>query len=91
MEANFNEIQNFLESKRFRFAKSMPQIPHSYIVRKHITEQDMFDLTIQYIRDNGYEEGFGNTVYTYLEIGNHKYWTMGAPVDETIIINRAKI
>ena len=27
----------------------------------------------------------------YLYIDDYKYWTMGAPVEETIIMNRAKV
>lgn len=29
--------------------------------------------------------------HPYLYIDDYKYWTMGAPVEETIIINRAKV
>jgi hypothetical protein len=31
------------------------------------------------------------TTYTYRNIDDYKYWTMGAPLSQTILINRAKI
>jgi hypothetical protein len=31
----------------------------------------------------------GQTTYTYLNIDGQRYWTMGAPLEATVIINRA--
>ena len=34
---------------------------------------------------------WGKYNFPYLIIDGWKYWTMGAPIEETIIINRAEI
>jgi len=39
----------------------------------------------------GYHQKWGKTTYTYLDIDGWQYWTMGAPLDKTILINRAAI
>jgi hypothetical protein len=43
------------------------------------------------IRANGYRNLFEGRWYTQLDSGEHTYWTMGAPVDETILIDRKRI
>jgi hypothetical protein len=72
----------------WRFAKTMPDIPHEYTVRGQ-TPDDEFDDFVLLIRRIGYERRFGKTTYTYLNIDGSRYWTMGAPLAETTIINRA--
>jgi hypothetical protein len=42
-------------------------------------------------REHGVEEQWGKYNFPYLYIDDYKYWTMGAPIEETIIINRARI
>jgi hypothetical protein len=39
----------------------------------------------------GVKEHWGKYFNPYLYIDDYKYWTMGAPVEETIIMNRAKV
>jgi len=68
----------------------MQKIPHYYTLREHWNDAD-FVSAVQYIRDHGYQAKFGKTTYTYLNVNNYKYWTMGAPLDQTILINRAAI
>jgi hypothetical protein len=46
-----------------------------------------------HIRRHGYRARFGRVFYTYLDWPVdgvlHQFWTMGASLEETIIINRA--
>lgn len=46
---------------------------------------------VQFIRAHGYQNLFERRWYTQLDIGEHTYWTMGAPVEETILINRKRL
>ena len=87
----------FIEQAPWRFARTMPHIPHWYSVRGQ-TPEDEFEACIRYIREHGYEATYrgpmnaGRAFRTsYLAIGSWKYWTMGASVEETTIINRAAI
>jgi hypothetical protein len=40
------------------------------------------------IRRHGYDADFEGRTYTYLDIDDHSYWSMGAPLEETVVINR---
>jgi hypothetical protein len=44
---------------------------------------------VNYIQRVGYEQRFIGRVWTYYDVGVHQYWTMGSPVPETTLINRA--
>jgi hypothetical protein len=73
------------------YAKTMPQCPHHYTLRKHWTSPHDFEAVVQYIRDYGYPEKFYSKRFIRFDINNRKYWSMGAPLPATILINRADI
>ena len=87
-------VKLFLESEAdFTFAKTMANIPHSWICRKDY-EDTKFLKVMKFIRDNGYAEEFYNKEYIYYNINKHKYWVMTDNLgfdDSTAIINRAEI
>jgi hypothetical protein len=86
------EIKYYIQSVRWKFASSMPQIPHEYTLKEWNPAQiDTFNAFVVHIRENGYKELFYGKAMTYFDVDDHKYWTMGAPLEETILINRAKI
>jgi hypothetical protein len=83
----------FLITAKFTFAKTMRNIPHSWICRKDF-DSDLFVEVMQYIIENGKNSYFFSKEYTYLHIGEYKYWIMTDEKgfdDPTAIINRAKI
>ena len=45
---------------------------------------------VGHIRANGYEGKFYRMSFTYYDDGGLVYWTMGAPVEETTIVNRCR-
>ena len=67
----------------------MPKWPHEYIVRNQVDEERFVEL-VQHIRSFGYEGRFYSKSITYFDFDEMTYWTMGAPIEETIIINRCK-
>lgn len=83
------EIEDFVESVEWTFAKTMPEWPHEYIVRKNVTEKAFLTLA-SFIRTHGHEGPFYDKTYIYFEENGLVYWTMGAPLEETIIINRCE-
>ncbi len=88
---SFDEAAGALLNAPFQYAKTMPEFPHHYTLRKKwASEQDFWDV-VQFIRDNGYREKWGGRWYTYLDINGQRYWTMGAGLQATILINRAEI
>ena len=74
---------------RWTFAKTMPEWPREYIVRERVDEE-LFVQLVVHIRTNGYEGKFYRRDITYCDDGGLTYWTMGAPIEETIIINRCR-
>lgn len=67
----------------------MPEWPHEYIVKDKV-DQNLFVELVTHIREFGYLGLYYQTKLTYFEEDGLVYWTMGAPIEETIIINRCK-
>jgi hypothetical protein len=44
---------------------------------------------VVYIREHGYEDTFGKRKFKYLDVGPFRFWTMGNPLDDTTVLNRA--
>ena len=84
-------IAGLFEAHPWVFAKTMPENPHEYTLRKRWKSQEDFDWAVQFIRQNGYSARFGKYRYKYLDVGGHSYWTMGWPVAKTILINRVPV
>ena len=82
-------LREFIDSSHWTFAKTMPEWPHEYIVRERVDEE-LFVQLVRHIRANGYEGKFYRKSITYFVEGGMVYWTMGAPLEETIIINRCR-
>jgi len=83
-------ITIFIAKEKWTFAKTMPQWPHWYVVRGNC-DDDTFAKFVSFIYSNGQVRGWHDRKFTYLDIDDFTYWTMGNPVDETTIINRALI
>ena len=82
-------LREFISAVKWTFAKTMPRWPHEYIVRERVDE-NLFVQLVRYIRANGYQGNFYKKDITYYDDDGRVYWTMGAPIEETIIINRCK-
>ena len=67
----------------------MPEWPHEYIVRARVDEK-LFKQLVRHIRTNGCEAPFYDEKYIFFEEGGMLYWTMGAPVNETTVINSCR-
>ena len=81
------DSRDFVDSETWTYAKTMPEWPHEYIVRERVDE-DLFVQLVEHIRAHGYEGTFYRRKITYFDEDGLTYWTMGAPVEETTIINR---
>jgi len=88
------QVESFLsKDAKFTFAKTMSNIPHSWIVRNRFPDSEFLEV-MNFIKDNGYAEKFYTKEYIYYNIGEHKYWVMTDKKgfnDPTAIINRARI
>jgi hypothetical protein len=84
-----NVLQVFIDHTQWTFAKTIPEWPHEYIVRSRVDDV-LFEQLFCHIREHGYEGKFYQKTIIYYDDRGMIYWTMGAPLDETIIINRCK-
>ncbi len=85
-------VRSMISRCEWTFAKTMPWCPHEYIVRgKCPLSEEEFLYFIDMQRRFGIKEHWGKYYNPYLYIDDYKYWTMGAPVEETIVMNRAKV
>ncbi len=83
------ELEAFINQVTWTYAKTMPEWPHEYIVKNNVDNR-YFESIVHHIRKNGQEEFFYQKTLVYYHQDGLVYWTMGAPVDETIIVNRCK-
>ena len=83
-------LRVFVNQQEWTFAKTYASTwPHEYLVRDHVDE-DLFTRLVQHIRTFGREESFYSKRFIYFHEAGMAYWTMGAPIDQTTIVNRCK-
>lgn len=68
----------------------MPESPHWYTLRRANIAVD-FERAVMDIRTYGYIRRYKGYDYTSYDLDGWYYWTMGAPLEETILINRAQV
>ena len=91
-ELNYDKLREMIARCQWTFAKTMPFAPHEYIVRdKCPLTDDEFVYLVEMQRQCGTSEKWGRNILPYLYIDDYKYWTMGGTMDETKVINRAKV
>ena len=82
-------LRAFVDDAEWTFAKTMPEWPHEYMVRERV-DRRLFEQLVGHIRAHGHEGRFYERVLTYYEEAGLVYWTMGAPLTETTIVNRCR-
>ena len=85
--------RRFIAERTWREAVTYRETaPHEYVVRKWETSEQGsrdFDGFIRLMRRAGYADFYYQIRHLYWVVDEHKYWTMGWPVEETSVINRA--
>lgn len=85
---DLNWMLNYIDDCFWKPSKQSAS--HAYTVREWRPQNDAdFVKFVELIRTYGHPENFYSKTYIYLHIDGLKYWTMGSPIAETIIINRA--
>ena len=90
-----DRVAAFIDEVEWRFAKTMPQWPHWYVM-KHWTpgrEADFMELVRLVFAEGVLEPWAVGTPYErtvrYFTFGDYKYWVMDPTIEETDLINRA--
>jgi len=85
-------MRQFIAARRWKFAETYAKTaPHEYTVRgwrPGPRDQADFERFVTLVRERGRDAPWGRRVHRYLEVDGFKYWTMGAPVGKTTVINR---
>lgn len=86
------QVTAIFEASEWTYAKTMPWVPHYYVVRDKWEHDVPFTDVVQFIYNNGVPMRWGKKKpKPYLDIGEWRYFSMGWPADETTVINREKI
>lgn len=87
---SLSEVRRFVANAHWIFARTMPENPHWYTLRKE-NPPEAFEAFVSFVRENGYREEYEGRWYVKFDLDGWSYWTMGAPLKETILINRREL
>lgn len=87
--ADYKRITDLFEQEKWHFAKSMLKTPHHYTRKREWSSQEDFEWAVELIDDFGKVQQWYYTSFTYLYLGEFKYWCTGTPTEGIILINRA--
>jgi hypothetical protein len=76
----------------WRLAKTIPDAPHSYVVKGKTLPSVYFDRAVRVIRTFGQPGRYWHLTRIYLTDPSTEmvWWTQGAPLSDTVIINQAQ-
>jgi hypothetical protein len=85
-------VTALLEAQEWRFARTMPDNPHWYTLRKTWKKDEDFVRVVLYIRTQGHLEWWPSVEdgypYVYLDLGGYHYWSMPGRLAGQVLINR---
>lgn len=87
---NEDEFRAWVAAGEWVFAKTMPDMPHWYTLREARQNDEAFNLAVQFVRENGRFGHWYGKPRRYYDLDGFTYWTMGWPIGETVLMNRAE-
>lgn len=88
-------VETFIATVTWRFAKTMPQWPHWYVMKAWNPgrEAEFMEL-VRRVFEEGRDEQWGTGEHErtvrYYYAGGYKYWVMDPTIEATDLINRAR-
>jgi hypothetical protein len=89
------ELQEWMASVHWIYAKSMPKHPHEYCLKRE-QDADLFERVVRTIWDHGYDRPYLRRPWRSLDVGDHFVWVhtepkprMPVPLEDTVLVNRA--
>lgn len=80
--------RGFVEAQTWKFAKTMPRIPHFYCLKGLCPDPAEFEWFVDYLQKNSVPGEFYGRTCHYFFLDNWKYWIMDADLSECNLINR---
>lgn len=89
---NDEEFSGFVDQVSWRFAKSVPNWPHFYIVERELKDQAAIRAAKSFIRDAGRDGRFYDSEVRYYDSGGWTYWAspLSEPLESQHMLNRCK-
>ena len=89
-------VAAFVSEVTWRFAKTMPLWPHWYVMEQWNPDREAeFAELVRRIFEEGRDEEWGSGTYRrtvrYYYLDGYKYWAMDPTIDETDLVNRARL
>lgn len=89
------ELQEWMASVRWIYAKNMPKHPHEYCLKRE-QDEELFERVVRTIWDCGYDRPYLRRPWRSLNVGDHFVWVhtepkprMPVPLENTVLVNRA--
>jgi len=79
-----SDFERWVSARYWQMARSGD---HEYSLRRWGADFS-FELAVLFIREHGRQQTYSGRVYTVLDCGPHFYWSQGAPLSSTTLINR---
>jgi hypothetical protein len=95
-EPSVDPVERFVSEVRWQFAKTMPRWPHWYVMEQWNSGREaQFTELVRRIFEKGVDEQWGVGEYErtvrYYRLGEYKYWIMDPTIEETDLVNRARL
>lgn len=89
---NEREFLKFAVHVGWRFAKSVPNWPHFYIVEKELTDQEAYRAARSFIQESGRDGKFYDLDVRYHDADGWTYWSspLIKPFESQYMLNRCK-
>jgi hypothetical protein len=89
------ELQDWMSSVRWIYARSMPKHPHEYTLKRE-QDEELFERVVRTIWDHGYDRSYLRRPWRSLNVGDYFVWVhtepkplMPVPLEDTVLVNRA--
>ena len=82
-------LKDFIEGSRWIFAKTMPECPHEYTLRRETADVQTYDAVVRHILIAGMVGEYHGYYRPYLHFDGWKYWVMTQSPRSASLINRA--
>jgi hypothetical protein len=76
-------VRPFIAKSLWIYARTMPEHPHEYVLRRNSYidgREEEFVNFAELIRQYGYTGRFYRKKLVYLNVDQHRYWSMGNPI-----------
>jgi hypothetical protein len=94
-EDEWTSAREFIRRRRWKEAVTYRKTaPHEYTIRDWQPDAGAvaeFEAFAEMIRRFGYADFFYKVRHIYWAVDEFKYWSMGWPIAETVVINRARV